>query len=836
MTDLSLAGAWTLSQADATDAAVPMRIPGDIYGALIDAKRIADPYWGRNELEVQWVREVDWLIERRFTVDAAQLASPEAWLTADEVDTLADITVNGHAVGSADNQHRRWRWDVKPLLVAGENRIAIRLRSAAKEAAARGARLPYPIPWSGGSNNQLPHLNLLRKTACHAGWDWGICLMVAGIYGGIAIEFVDRARLDYVTTEQRWDGASCTLVVRVEVQARAGGAVPLLVELDGKRVERSAELRAGANTLTVELPVGEPRLWWPAGHGAQPLSSLTVRVADRVATKRIGFRRIELINEADERGVSMTFRVNGRDIFCKGANWIPADAMPSRETRERIADLLDSAVAANMNMLRVWGGGRFETDAFYELCDEKGLLLWHDMMFACALYPADPAFLANVREEVLHQAKRLRDHASIALWCGDNECVGALNWYPESKANRDRYLLNWSKLNDTLGAAVAEADPTRVFWPSSPCSGPGDFSDAWHDDSKGDMHYWDVWHGGKSMDAYFSVRPRFCSEFGYQSFPSFEVASTFCPPDQRNITAPVMELHQKNSGGNGKINDMFGRNFRMPDGFRNTLWLSQLQQALIIKTGVEYWRHHMPICMGTLYWQLNDNWPVASWSSLEFGGRWKQLHHHARRFYQPAIVTAFQTREGVVEIWAVNDSAHALEATVRAVVADLDGAQVELIELPARVPAGRSVQLAAYPVERLAGARRESRFLWMTLAGTLGADRVEHRNEHLFTEHKRYDFAEPEVSVRIDAVGGALTATVTARKPAFFVTLEPEGIAGEFVDNSFTVMPGEPRRVAFTAKGAAPTADALRQALHVTHLRASYQPAQAGAARIEAAR
>jgi beta-mannosidase len=530
MNSLSLAGAWTLRDA-AGGAAIPCAIPGDVYSALLAAKRIPDPYYGRNELAVQGPGEQDWILERSIAVSADQLARSEAWLTIEGLDTVAEISLNGAVIGNADNQFRRWRFEVRQHLKAGDNRIAVRLRSAVREAEARAKRLPYPIPWS--TNNQVAHMNMLRKTQCHAGWDWGICLVTAGIYHRIDLTFVDAVRLDYVLTTQRHEAGRCTVSVSAEVRSPAGGEVPFTVELAGRTVERRVRLGAGTSTVTAEVVVENPKLWWPNGHGAQPLYDLRVAVGDQVIAKKIGLRTIELINQPDERGISMTFRVNGRDIFCKGANWIPADAMPSRETEERFRDLLDSAADAHMNMIRVWGGGQFERDRFYELCDEKGLLLWHDMMFSCALYPADRDFLANVREEVLHQIKRLRDHACIALWCGDNECIGALGWYPESKATRERFVINWARLNQTLADAIAEADPSRVFWPSSPCSGPGDFSDGWHDDTKGDMHYWDVWHGGKGMEAYFSIKPRFCSEFGYQSFTTADLAKTLFPPDHR---------------------------------------------------------------------------------------------------------------------------------------------------------------------------------------------------------------------------------------------------------------------------------------------------------------
>lgn len=819
MPQLDLSGPWTLVDA-AGGPAIPFTVPGDTYSALVAAGRLPDPYHGRNELVVQEPRTKDWILERTIEVSATQLTACEVWLTIEELDTIAEVSVNGTVVGTADNQFRRWQWNVKGQLRAGTNTVRVLLKASAKAAAALAAKSPYVIPST--SNNQIPSFNFIRKTQCHAGWDWGICLVVAGIYGRCDLTFVDDVRLDYVYTAQthRTDGVVVT--VTVEAHAPVAGEIPVKVDLGGQVVERHQAVQAGANRFHIDVVVAKPRLWWPNGQGEQHLYDLSVSVGSATTRKRIGLRTIELVNEADDRGVSMTFRVNGRDIFCKGANWIPADAMPGRVDRAWLADLIDSSVDAHMNMLRVWGGGEFCPAAFYELCDEKGLLLWHDFMFACALYPADKAFLANVRQEILHNVKRLRDHASIALWCGDNECVGALNWYPESKANRERYVINWSKLNNVLAEAAAEADPTRTFWPSSPCAGPGDFSDGWHDDTKGDMHYWSVWHGGKGMEAYFAVKPRFCSEFGYQSFSSPEVAKAFCPSDHRNISSPTMELHQKNPAGNLKINEMFARYFRMPVGFDNTLWLSQLQQAMAIKLGVEFWRHQMPTCMGTIYWQLNDNWPVASWSSLEHGGKWKMLHHHARRFFQPVIVTAFQ-KEGQVQVWAVNDRPHAVSGEVVASVRGLDGKVRSTRTLPVQVPANSSVLLVEEPVATWTNSV-DATFLVMDLKATGDGQTFTHRNQHCFTTWKHLDLPKANLKTEVISSDGGQAVKLTSDATAFYAWVNAEGIRGEFADNSLLLLPGESVTLPFRAKQAV-TADQLRAALSTWHLEQSYREA-----------
>jgi len=469
MTRLDLHGSWQLHQLDA-DLSCKAAVPGDVYGALLAAKLIPDPYVGRQEDEVQWVREADWEYRRTVTVSKALLDHQQVFLNADSLDTIAEVRINGALVCKSRNMFTRQRREVKRHLKAGKNEIAIRFKSALKAANAEARKLPFPVPST--TNNAVPHMNTLRKVQCHAGWDWGPCIITSGIAGDLALQGSDAARIEHVTTQQVHAKRRCTVAVTVELHAAQAGREEVVVELAGQRIAKAVSLSKGANAVTVPVEIRDPELWWPVGYGDQPLYQLTVTCGTQTVTKRLGLRTMELVNEADEVGRTMTVRVNGVDVFCKGANWIPADAISHRHTPQVFDQLLSSAVAANMNMVRVWGGGQYELDAFYDLCDEKGLLVWQDLMFACALYPATDAFIASCREEVDYQVKRLRDHACIALWCGDNEVQGALGWYEESRKNRDTYLVCYDRLNRALGQACEAADPTRVFWPSSPCAGP----------------------------------------------------------------------------------------------------------------------------------------------------------------------------------------------------------------------------------------------------------------------------------------------------------------------------------------------------------------------------
>lgn len=805
---LDLRGPWTLRSKDGRHR-LPARVPGDNVSALLAARRIPDPFWTDNEKHLQWIGRTDWSYERQFRISRSFLAHSSIFLNADSLDTVATIFINDRLVARTENMFVRQRIEVKDFLQIGSNTIRIEFSSPEKTAASAATRLPYPIPHSVYPV-QSPHPNLLRKVQCHAGWDWGICLMVSGINGGIHLGATDLGRIEYVTTTQQHRRGRVTVDIQTEVQSPAGGRTTLDISLAGQRLVKPVTLERGLNLLRARITIPNPKLWWPNGHGAQPLYPLVVHVAGDEQRKRIGLRTLEVIRREDQRGLSFTFRVNSIDIFAKGANWIPCDALPQRQTRAALDDLLTSARQANMNMLRVWGGGQYESDDFYDFCDEKGLLVWQDFMFSCALYPATPEFLANVQAEARHQVKRLRDHACLALWCGNNENLGALNWFAESRKNRDRYLVDYDRLNEgVLGRTVDECDPTRTFWPSSPCGGRGDYSDCWHADNRGDMHYWSVWHEGKSFDAYQAVTPRFCSEFGYQSFPSLDTIRRYAPPDQFNVTAPAMEWHQRNPGGNTRIVEMFNRYFRHPEGFANFVYLSQVQQALAIKTAVEHWRHLRPTCMGALYWQLNDNWPVCSWSSLEYQGKWKLLHYAARKFYAPVLVSTYQRKDDTLELWVTNDQRTPVRGTVVAEVRDFSGKLVRRFRLPARVPAGAARLIKKWKLADIAPAP-EKVFLQLAFNGAV--------NTHFFTAYKHCDLAQPRIAVLVKK---DYRVTLRTDKPAFFVALNATGIPGEFSDNNITLLPGKSKTVQFTPKKPV-SLTAFKKSLTLHHLRATY--------------
>lgn len=770
---LNLAGDWTLSQ-ESGENAVAFRLPGDGIDALFQAGVIPDPYRGRNEYGLRWICDRTWIARRSFTTDRTDLV-----LAASMLDTLVSVSVNGQEVLSSDNMFLSHRVDLSDVLRQGENEIALTFGNVVQEARRRQEAQRYFLPFSA-NNTPIHNGNLIRKPACDFGWDWNIALASFGVHGDLYLEPKVAARIDHLVVRQTHSPGRAVVSVAAHVEGEDGGEVTF--SLCGV----FAKARVKGGVARADLPVDDPQLWWPAGQGAQPLHSLTATLAGQSVTRRIGLRSAELVTEKDETGLGFKIRINGRDIFCKGANWIPQDALAGRITPEATRGLLQSAVDANMNMIRVWGGGRYEPTWFYDLCDELGLMVWQDFMFSCHIYPSDDAFLAQVAEEVRQNALRMHHHACIALWCGDNELIGALTWFPETRANRDQYLVGYDRLNRTIEQALKAAVPGAVWWPSSPSPGPMDFGDTWHDDRKGDMHFWSVWHEGRDFDHYRDVSPRFCSEFGFQSYPSMDVIRRFADPQDFNIAAPVMESHQKNAGGNARIAETMFRYFRFPNSFENFVYLSQVQQGLAIKTAVTHWRSLKPHCMGTLIWQLNDTWPVCSWSSLDHGGGWKLMHHMAKAFYAPVFVSAVPVA-GKVELRAVNDLPHEVTLTVTAHAVTMDGRTREL--------ARRTVGLGAAAVPVLDVEVGQDEILAYTWADTTGI----HKGGDTFAPrpYKAYDLQPAKLSHSVRNLGQAYEITVESSALALFVALE-SSVPGRFSMNAVTLFPGYPGVFTFT--------------------------------------
>ncbi|MDR3493662.1 MAG: glycoside hydrolase family 2 protein [Ancalomicrobiaceae bacterium] len=785
---LDLGGDWWLADLGG-EIGVPMRLPGDVYSALYEAGIIADPYYGKNEDMTRWVAGRDWVLSRRFTLDEA--GGPRL-LVVDELDTVAEIRINGQLALSAASAFHEHVADVGTLVVAGENRIEILLKSPIEAANALQAAQPFPVPYHHG-NSEIANGNMLRKQQCDFGWDWNIALASSGVYG--RIHLVDGAgEIAGVTIRQRHDDG----VVRVEIEVRLRGfaadAVDCSLVFAGQETAGAVPLNAGAASVTAAFQVAGPELWWPNGVGRQALNDLVIKAGNAEHHAKVALRDIRLVSEPDAVGRSFKLRVNGRELFARGANWIPSDALAGRISPDKTRALLQSAADAHMTMIRVWGGGRYEPDWFYEICDELGLMVWQDAMFSCNLYPATPEFLGDVAEELTFQARRLAHR--VAIWCGDNELIGALTWFEESRRDRDRYLVAYDRLNRTVETAIKSVDSQANWWPSSPSPGPLSFGDTWHDDKSGDMHFWSVWHEGRDFEHYRDVKPRFCSEFGFQSYTSMPVIRTFAGESDMNIASPVMEAHQKNKGGNARITETMFRYFRFPKDFPSFVWLSQVQQAMAIKTAVDTWRSLKPHCMGTLYWQLNDTWPVQSWSSLDYGGGWKLLHYVARRFFSPVNVAIIPAADGALALIAVNDTLEPVAVTLEFAAITLDGSERPIGSVSGDVQPDAAVTLAEVAASALAGA--DSLVIrWQAANGMTGTDHYATRR------YKEFDLPNPGLKLVTRVVDDIVKVQVTAEAPALFVTLEAD-VAGRFSDNAFLVVPGRDVEVDFVATAADP--------------------------------
>jgi len=821
MQSQSLSGAWQLCQAGEQQV-YPGQVPGGVHTDLIAAGAIPDPFFGDNELRVMWVAEKDWQYSREFSVSGALLKEERVYLVCDGLDTLGKVELNGHELGRFENMFRQYRWEVKGLLKEGNNTLVFTFDSPvqyAKEHEARFA-LTGVQPWSilGG-----PYL---RKAPCHFGWDWGPMLPPMGIWKDLCLKGRSIARLEDVHLRQRLEENKGVLMADVKLDR--WGSAPLQVRMrvtapGGKTWEQTAPVDGSTGAVQVEVP--QPELWWPNGYGEQPLYGVAVSLLSGeheldTRTYQIGFRTIELRRDPDQWGEGFVFWVNGVPVFAKGADWIPADSFPTRISDQYLEGLIRDSAAAHMNMLRVWGGGFYEEEEFYDLCDRYGILVWQDFVFACNKYPDDEAFFQNVKVEAIENVRRLRHRASLALWCGNNEMEqGWADWgwnNPSDYWNQRLKMAYDRMFHHLLPGIVAAEDPDRTYWPSSASSGLP-FSEP-NGQQRGDCHYWDVWHGRKPFTAYRSQYPRFMSEFGFQSLPPFETIQAYAEEKDWNMTSYIMEHHQRSFKGNGLMISQMTDTFRMPKDFPMLVYLSMVLQAEGIRYGVEHWRRHKDRVGGILYWQLNDCWPVASWSSIDYFGRWKALHYAARRFFAPVLLSIEDIEEKAqMDVWVTSDVTTPWKGSAAWKLITLDGQVLDSGEEAVSLDPQESKQVLSKAFELTPEEKRRTVFLCELKQGQ---ERVS-LSLATFTPNKHLELVDPQLAVTVSQQGSQAVYEGSAKSLARFVEFKLQGADVVFSDNYFDVPAGMPVRVTSPIPAGWDLAK-VRESLRVTTLASSF--------------
>ena len=795
MKKITLNGKWQLNKSG-QEQFINAEVPGCVHTDLIAAGEIDDPFYRNNEEKVMWVGESDWDYSRKFNLQSEFINAKKILLSAKGLDTLADIYINNEKLASTNNMYRKWEFEVQDYLRVGENKIRIHFNSPLPFLKEKDEEFHIPA-WSVG-DHRLHGGGWLRKQPSNFGWDWGPMLVTMGIWKDIELIALNKARIEEVRVEQNHlvDGR---VALDIDLFNEKITAENLNVKIDfsltqEKTYKNGFEIEG--EKAKIEFIVDNPELWWPNGMGEQPLYDLEISIFDSRGNrldsiqKKIGLREIELITEDDQWGQSFKFAANGKEFFAKGANWIPADAFVSRVDRKDYRQLLESAAEANMNMLRVWGGGLYETDDFYEICDELGITVWQDFIFACGTYPSfDEDFMSNVKIEAEENVKRIRHHASLALWCGNNEIeqgIAAEKW------DSEKITMPWDDykklFDELLPEVVADHDPQTDYWPGSPHSPEGDRND-FNNPKWGDAHLWDVWHGKKPFEWYRSCEHRFNSEFGFQSFPEPKTVSGYTKKEDRNITSYVMEHHQRSGIGNTTIMQYMLDWFRLPEGFDNVVWTSQILQGLGIKYAVENWRRNMPRGMGTLYWQLNDNWPVASWSSLDYHGRWKALHYMAKKFYAPIIITGVENREdSTVEIHLTSDRLQDKTGQINWQLRDVSGQLILENSFEVNIKAQSNQHLRTLELQDYVnqyGARDLMLWLEVEVDGEIIAD-----NFVSFARPKHMQLEKPEIKTKIKRLeAGKYWLSLSTDKTALWTWLELENFDIKLSDNFFHLYP-----------------------------------------------
>lgn len=832
---------WQFREAGTGDW-LPATVPGTVHTDLLAAGKIADPFYRTNERDLQWIDKKEWEYRIFIEIDDATLVEDHIELAFAGLDTFAEVSFNGVLVLRTDNMFRRWVVDVKEHAKAGQNELRVLLRSPVAEGLkaleANGYPLPAVVDWSeiGGLGDK--HVSMfVRKAGYHFGWDWGPRFVTSGIWRPVSLKAWSGIRIaGFSIVQDQVSSASAELTAVFEIYADSAGPATLAVHSpDDTSVAATTRvmLSPGANSAKICFKITNPRLWWSNGLGTPALYRFEGRLVTDAATDsyslRTGLRSLKIVQQPDAEGISFAVELNGVPVFMKGANYIPNDSFLPRVTKADYQRVVQSAVAAHMNMLRVWGGGIYEDDAFYDLCDENGILVWQDFMFACVMYPGGKDFLNNVRAEAADNIRRLRHHPCIALWCGNNEIDmawqqgipgGGWKWkenYTETQ-RAEIWAAYTTIFHEILPRAVAINDPQRFYWPSSPVAA-WDGKTARHADittkkQSGDIHYWGVWWAQMPFSIYRQRIGRFMSEYGFQSFPEMRTIEAYTVPEDHDILSEVMKAHQRSYIGNGTIKTYMERDYKVPADFRQFLYVGQVLQAEGVRVAMEAHRARMPFCMGSLFWQINDCWPVASWSSIDYYGRWKALHYFARKSFAPELVTS-SCEDGMVQVSVVSDRLESTPAELTLRMMDFYGTILKTVKRRLRLRSHAAQIAFKESVESLlAGVRPDSVVMRASLTVARG---VVAEDLLYFRPVKELALPAATPQMRIKPLGNEFAVGLTAPVLVKNLYLDVDGDGGFFSDNYFDLLPRRTKVVHY--KPAAPLDTAsLKRRLRFLHM------------------
>ena len=768
-------------------------VPGNVHLDLLRNKIIPDPFFGENEAKLQWISDENWTYKLKFYPNQDIASRDNIEILFHGLDTYADIFLNETKIISANNMFHPWSAEIKDILLPEINEMIVRFRSPLKEVSGKVRSLDYLLPADNDQAGKTsPHS---RKAPYHYGWDWGPCLVTSGIWKGVELIGWDNWHVNYFQISNKSiSRENAELEVELDVVAEKENDLKITLNelLTGAEFKNDFEIDGGHNELRFNISIPNPKLWWPHGHGNQILHhfSLKVETHNQLENleKKLGIRDSTIKRIKDEKGESFEMQVNGKPIYSKGANWIPADFFVERLTRDDYKRLLNDAIRANMNTLRIWGGGIYEPDHFYELCDEMGIMVWQDFMFACSMYPANDEFLDSVEKEARYQVNRLKGHASVILWCGNNEIAsGWLSWGWKEELPSSVWQDYKKLFHELLPKVCNELDPERFYWPSSPGHGT-DQSDEDQIYGKGDNHYWGVWHGGDEFDAFEDNVGRFMTEYGMQSFPATSTIESFTDKRDRVLDSEIMNAHQKASLGTGNLMKYIEDQYTVNNDFDSVTGLSQIMQAEAIRFAVEAHRRHMPYCMGTLYWQFNDCWPVISWSSVDYRGNWKALHYSAKNFFKPVIVS-LRDLEDVINVHVVNDQHYGLNAVMQIELFDFNGDLLFEDSFSMEVKQFSSCIARSIDKTVLFDGRDLSTLVLRAELTSNGESLS--KSHQFFKKPKELKTPPPEFEHEVKYLNGKYEITIRSYSFLYQLHLISSQIRGVFSDNYFNMLPNE---------------------------------------------